>query len=62
MAYAYLFVAIVAEVVGTTALKASEEFTKFKQIPDVPAIIGMSLIVAGVVVMHLFSKTIGHVS
>jgi len=111
MAYAYLFVAIVAEVVGTTALKASEEFTKlvpsivvvvgygmafyclsvvlrtiplgiayavwaglgivliaivgavmFKQIPDMPALIGMSLIIAGVVIMHLFSKTTGQVS
>ena len=108
---AFLRFYVVAEVVGTTALKASEEFTKlfpsivvvvgygiafyflsvvlrtipvgiayaawsgigivliaiagavmFKQIPDVPAIIGMSLIVAGVVVIHLFSKTIGHVS
>ena len=109
MAYAYLFVAIVAEVIGTTALKASEEFTKlfpsvvvvvgygmafyflslvlrtipvgiayavwsgvgivliaiagavvFRQIPDVPAIIGMSLIIAGVVIMHIFSTTISH--
>jgi small multidrug resistance pump len=111
MAYIYPFVAIVAEVIGTTALKASEEFTKllpsivvvvgygmafyflslvlrtipigiayavwsgigivliaiagavmFRQIPDVPALIGMSLILAGVVIMHLFSKTIGQVS
>ena len=111
MAYAYLFVAIVAELIGTTALKATEEFTKlvpslvvvvgygiafyfltlvlrtiplgityavwsgvgivliaiagavvFKQIPDAPAIIGMSLIIAGVVIMHLFSKTISHIS
>jgi len=111
MAYAYLLVAIVAEVIGTTALKSSEEFTKlfpsvvvvvgyglafyclslvlrtipvgiayavwsgvgvvliavagavlFKQIPDIPAIIGMSLIIAGVVIMHVFSKTIGQTS
>ncbi len=110
MAYVYLFVAILAEVIGTTALKATEEFTRlgpsmvvvagygvafyclsvvlktipvgiayavwsgvgivliaiagavmFKQIPDLPAVIGMSLIVAGVAIMHLFSKTIGHV-
>ncbi len=30
----------------------------YKQIPDTPAIIGMGLIVLGVVVIHLFSKTI----
>ncbi len=108
MAYVYLALAILAEVVGTSALKASEEFTKlipsiiviagyglafylmtlvlrtipigityavwsgvgivliavvgtifYKQIPDVPAIIGMALIISGVVVIHLFSKTIG---
>jgi small multidrug resistance pump len=32
----------------------------FKQIPDTPAIIGCALIIAGVVVINLFSKTIGH--
>lgn len=32
----------------------------FKQVPDVPAIIGMVLIVSGVVVMNVFSKTINH--
>jgi len=30
------------------------------QIPDFPAIIGMGLIIAGVVVINLFSKTVGH--
>jgi small multidrug resistance pump len=109
MGYLYLTIAIVAEVVATNALKASEEFTKlgpvlivivgygiafyflslvlrtipvgvayaiwaglgivlvaivaavvFRQIPDVPAIIGMALIISGVVVMNVFSKTIGH--
>ncbi len=30
----------------------------YKQIPDWPAIIGMGLIIAGVVVIHLFSRTI----
>lgn len=108
MAYIYLALAILAEVVATSALKASEEFTKlvpsivvltgygtafyfmtlvlrtmpigityavwsgigiilitiigaifYKQIPDIPAIIGMGLIVAGVVVLHFFSKTVG---
>ena len=109
MGYTYLVIAIIAEVIGTSALKASEEFTRFwpsvmviagygvafyflslalktiplgityaiwagmgivlvaivgivffKQIPDLPAIIGMSLIVAGVVIIHLYSKTISH--
>ena len=30
----------------------------YKQIPDSPAIIGMGLIIIGVVVIHLFSKTV----
>ncbi len=108
MAYIYLALAILAEVLATSALKASEEFTKlvpsivvvtgyglafyfmtlilrtipigityavwsgagivlitivgaifYKEIPDLPAIIGMGLIVAGVIVLHLFSKTVG---
>jgi len=32
----------------------------FKQIPDTPAIVGMGLIIAGVVVINVFSKTINH--
>jgi len=32
----------------------------FKQIPDLPAIVGMSFIIAGVVVINLFSKTVYH--
>lgn len=32
----------------------------FKQIPDTPSIIGVFLIVAGVLVINLFSKTVGH--
>ena len=109
MAYIYLGIAIVAEVIATSALKASEEFTKFvpsltvvvgytvafyfltlvlrtipvgiayaiwaglgivliaivgaiafKQVPDLPAVIGMSLIVAGVVIVHVFSRTVSH--
>ena len=108
-AYIYLAVAIVAEVVATSALKASEEFTRwipslivivgygaafyymtlvlrsipigityavwaglgivlvtvagavlYKQTPDIPAIIGIGLIVAGVIVINVFSKTISH--
>ena len=107
MAYLYLAIAIVAEVVATSALKASAEFTKlfpsllvvvgygiafyflalalrsipigisyaiwsgvglvlvsiigallYKQVPDTPAIIGMGLIISGVVVIHVFSKTV----
>lgn len=109
MGYFYLALAIIAEVIGTTALQASEGFTKilpsglvilgygaafyllslvlkhmsmgiayaiwaglgivlitatgaiiFKQMPDFPAMIGMGLIVAGVAVINIFSKTTGH--
>jgi len=109
MGYLYLALAIIAEVVGTTALQASDSFTKigpsivvvigyglafyllslvlrflpvgiayaiwaglgivligiagavvFKQIPDIPAMIGMGLIVAGVAVINLFSNTATH--
>ena len=105
MSYLYLAIAILTEVIATSALKATEEFTKFwptlivifgyalsfyfltltlrtipmgityavwsgigivlitiagvllyKQTPDLPAIIGMGLIVSGVIVIHLFSK------
>jgi small multidrug resistance pump len=107
MTYLYLAIAIIAEVTATSALKASEEFTKlvpsiivvigyaiafyfmtlvlrvlpvgvtyaiwsglgivlvtiagfvlYDQTPDIAAILGMSLIILGVVVMHIFSKTI----
>lgn len=109
MAYLYLAVAIIAEVVATSALKASEEFTKlvpsalviigygvafycltlvlrnipvgiayaiwaglgivliaivgavlFRQIPDISAVLGMTLILSGVVVINVFSKTVSH--
>lgn len=107
MTYLYLAIAIVAEVAATSALKASEEFTKlfpslivvigygiafyfmtlvlrvmpigityaiwsglgivlvsvvgfyfYKQTPDLAAVIGMALIVTGVVIINIFSKTI----
>ncbi|MBK8455107.1 MAG: multidrug efflux SMR transporter [Thiofilum sp.] len=107
MSYFYLALAIVAEVIATSSLKATEEFTKplptvlmvvgymlafyfmtlaMRTIPlgvtyaiwsglgivlistvgvflyneklDLPALIGMGLIIAGVVVMKLFSKTL----
>jgi small multidrug resistance pump len=32
----------------------------FKQIPDAPSIIGISLIIAGVLIINLFSKVAGH--
>jgi small multidrug resistance pump len=109
MAYLYLAIAIVSEVVGTAALKASEEFTKlwpslivlvgyasafyfltltlrtipvgiayavwagvgivlicvvswilYKQTLDMPAIIGVALIAAGVVLINGFSGSINH--
>lgn len=109
MTYIYLAIAIIAEVAATSALRATEEFSKFtpslvvvigysiafyfltltlrtlpvgityavwagvgvvlvalvgavihKQIPDTPAILGMGLIIAGVVVINLFSKTVSH--
>lgn len=109
VAYAYLGTAIVAEVIGTSALKASEGFTRLvpslitvagyalafyclshtlKSIPtgvayalwsgvgivlisavgwwwfgqrlDAPALLGLALIIAGVLVINLFSKTLGN--
>ena len=109
MPYVYLALSIVAEVIATSSLKASDDFTKLwpsvavvigygvafhflaltlKTIPigvayaiwagagvsivavvgwlvfgqklDAPAIIGMALIVAGVVIMQAFSKAAGH--
>jgi small multidrug resistance pump len=107
--YALLGVAIVSEVIGTSALKASEGFTRlvpsaitvatyslsfyllsltlkvlpvgiayaiwsgvgivlisavgwvaFGQKLDLPAVIGLGLIIAGVLVVNLFSKSVGH--
>mgnify|MGYP000326016374 CR=1 FL=1 len=109
MHWLYLVIAIVAEVVATSALKASEGFSRlwpllivvlgygiaffclalvmkhlqmgvvyalwsgvgivlimlagmvlYRQIPDTAALIGVSLIVAGVLVINLFSKTAAH--
>lgn len=105
MGYVYLALAIVAEVVATSALKSSQEFTRvvpslvvvlgygiafyllslvlktipigvayaiwaglgialvvavaavlFGQTPDMPAIIGIGLIMSGVVVINVFSN------
>lgn len=109
MTYAYLALAIMAEVIATSALKASEEFTRlwpsvlvvvgygvafyfltlvlrvlpvgityaiwsgvgvvlvvlaaavlYKQIPDWPAVLGIGLIIAGVVLINGFSKATVH--
>lgn len=107
--YLALGVAIVLEVIGTSALKASQQFTRpvptaitvvtylgafyflslalkmipvgiayaiwsgvgivliscvgliiFKQKLDLPAILGLVLIIAGVLVINLFSQTVSH--
>lgn len=109
MAYFYLGLAIIAEVVATSALKASQEFTRFwptvvvvvgyalafylltlalrslpvgiayafwaglgivlvtligvvvyGEKPDLPAMIGLGLIIAGVVVIQAFSSMSHH--
>lgn len=109
MAYAYLALAILAEVIATSALKSSDGFSKlipstvvvlgygiafyflslvlktvpvgiayaiwsglgivliaiigtvvFAQKLDWPAIIGMALIICGVIVMNVFSKSVSH--
>jgi len=41
MAYLYLAIAIISEVIGTSALKASHEFTKI--IPSIIVLVGYSL-------------------
>jgi small multidrug resistance pump len=107
--YGLLFAAIVLEVIGTTALQLSQQFTRigptvlvvacyaaafyclsltlksipvgiayaiwsalgivlissvglvfFKQRLDLPAIAGLGLIITGVVVVNLFSKSVSH--
>ncbi|MBR7955160.1 multidrug efflux SMR transporter [Burkholderia cenocepacia] len=107
--YAWLAIAIVAEVIGTSALRAADGFTRlgpsvlvvagygvafyclsltlrtmpvgiiyavwsgagivlitlvamllYRQVPDVPAVIGLGLIIVGVVVLNLFSKMQAH--
>ena len=107
--YLYLTIAVITEVIGTSALQASQQFTKFwptvivviayaatfyfmaitlkympvsivyaiwsglgifflaligwfwfKQPLDLAAIAGLALIVAGVLVIHLFSNSAGH--
>lgn len=108
-AYIYMIIAIIAETIGTTALQASQQFSKFwpsvivviayalsfyllsfvlRHIPvgvtyaiwsglgivsiavigyfafgqklDIPAMIGMSLILIGILIVHLFSNSAPH--
>ncbi|OED48012.1 DMT family transporter [Leisingera sp. S232] len=107
--YFYLILAVAAETIGTTALQASQQFSKlgpslivlvayafsfymmgltlkfmpvgivyaiwsglgilmiaviaffvFGQKLDLPAVIGMALIMSGIIIIHLFSKSSGH--
>lgn len=107
--YVYLIAAIAAETIGTTALQASQQFTRigpaalvviayglsfyfmsfalkampvgivyaiwsglgivfiaalglllFGQKLDLPALLGMALIIAGILIIHLFSSTATH--
>jgi small multidrug resistance pump len=107
--YALLAIAIVAEVIATSAMRASEGFSRwlpatvvvigygiafyclsltlksipvgivyavwsgvgivlitlvavvlYRQVPDVPALIGLGLIIAGVAVLNIFSKMQAH--
>lgn len=109
LTYLYLFVAIIFEVVATTALKQADGFTRlapslvtvlgyalafyflaltlrtmpvgivyaiwsgagiilitaigwilFRQALDLPALVGMGLILAGVLVINLFSRSVVH--
>ena len=32
----------------------------FKEVPDLPAVLGLSMIIAGVFVINIFSKTVTH--
>ncbi len=109
MPYFYLFMAVLAETIGTSALQASQQFTRlwpsllvivayavsfyllsltlrfmpvgimyalwsglgivlialigwlvFRQSLDLPAVIGMAMIVGGIVVIQVFSNTTVH--
>jgi small multidrug resistance pump len=107
--YIYLFIAVAAETIGTSALQASQQFTRlvpslivvigygfafyfmglalkympvgivyaiwsglgivfiaaigfvvFGQKLDLPAIIGLAMILSGILVIHIFSSSSGH--
>ena len=54
-AWLSLSLAMLAEVIATSALKASEGFTH-----PLPSVIVVAGIVTGVLVLHLFSKSSAH--
>ena len=107
--YLFLVIAIAAETIGTTALQASQQFTRlwpsvlvvvaygasfyfmsfalkvmpvgvvyaiwsglgivliallgrvvFGQRLDLPALLGLALIIAGILIIHIFSRATGH--
>ena len=109
MGHVYLAIAIISEVIATSALKSSNGFSNllpsilvivgysiafymlslvlktmdvgiayaiwaglgivlvaivsavmYRQIPDLPAILGMVLIIAGVFIINVYSKTVSH--
>jgi small multidrug resistance pump len=74
MTYLYLTIAIVGEVTATSVLKLTHQFSRpgptavvavagaviYREVPDRPAILGMFLIIAGVVVINTFSRNVGH--
>lgn len=109
MRYFYLLIAVVFEIIGTSALQSSQQFTRlvpsivvligftgalyfltltlkymplgivyaiwsgfgivlitaisffwFRQPVDLPAILGLTLIIAGIVIINLFSNTVVH--
>jgi len=62
MKWFYLFIAVVGEVLATSALKESEGFTKMfpNQKLDTPAIIGIFLITIGVMIINLYSESVAH--
>lgn len=43
-----------------TALVTLVSMFLYRQIPDLHAVLGMGLIIAGVVVINVFSTTVGH--
>jgi small multidrug resistance pump len=53
--WTFLCIAIISEVVATSALKATEDFMRLW-----PSIAGIALIVSGVVIMNVYSTAIPH--
>jgi multidrug transporter EmrE-like cation transporter len=60
MPYAVLGTAIAFEVAGMPLLQKSGQFTRVGPTLDVPAMVGMAMIIGGVVVLQAFSATTGH--